>query len=45
MEAKVSSGWPWGQGLWLQQTWEACCVAEVFLEEVTINPTVEPMSR
>ena len=22
VEAWVSSGLPWGQGLWLQQTWE-----------------------
>ena len=41
MEAKVSSGWPWGQGLWLQQTWEAWCVAEVLLEEVVVSPTIE----
>ena len=26
-EAWVSSGLPWGQGLWLQQTWEAQCVS------------------
>ena len=25
-EALVSSGLPWGQGLWLQQTWEVRCV-------------------
>ena len=35
VEAQVSSGLSWGQGLWLQQTWEAWHV----------SPTIEPPSR
>ena len=42
--AQVSSVLPWGQGLWLQQTWEARCVVFVLLEDVTISPTIEPPS-
>ena len=42
--AQVSSVLPWGQGLWLQQTWEARCVVCVLLEDVTISPTIEPPS-
>ena len=34
-----------GQGLWLQQTWEARHMAYVLLEEVTISFTVELPSR
>ena len=34
-EAQASSNLPRGQGLWLQQTWEAWCV----------SPTTEPPSR
>ena len=44
-EARVSSVLPWGQGLWLQQTWEAQCVAQVLLEEVTFSASIEPLSR
>ena len=35
VEAQVSSGLPWGRGLWLPQTWE------VWL----MSPTIEPPSR
>ena len=35
VESQVSSGLPWGQGLWLQQTWET----------QHVSPTIEPMSR
>ena len=45
IEAWVNSGLPQGLGLWQQQFWEAQHVAEVLLEEVTINPTSEPTSR
>ena len=34
-EARVSSGWPRGWGLWLQQSWETWCV----------SPTIEPRGR
>ena len=39
VEVQVSSGLPQGQGLWVQQTgvWH-----KPLLEEVTINPTIEP---
>ena len=45
MEAQVSSDLLWGQGLWLQQIWVAWQVASVLLEEVTISPTIELLSR
>jgi len=45
VEARVSSDLLWRQGLWLQQTWVAWQVASVLLEEVTISPTTEPLSR
>ena len=35
VEACVSNRLPWGQGLWLQQTWEAQCV----------SPGIEPQSK
>ena len=35
VEARVSSGLPWGQGLLLQQIWEARCV----------SPTTKPLNR
>ena len=45
LEARVSSVLFRGQGLWLQQTWEARHMAYVLLEEVTISFTVELPSR
>ena len=44
MEAWVSSGLPQEQGLW-QQTFDVWHVAYVLLEEVTISPTIELLSR
>ena len=44
-DRQVSSGLPRGLGLWQQKSWEAQHVAEILLEEVTINPTLEPSSR
>ena len=38
-ETWASSDLPWGQGLWVQQTWEAQHVASVLLVEVTISTT------
>ena len=37
-EAQVSSALLWGQGLQLQQTWEAQHMAKVLLEKVAISP-------
>ena len=38
--------WPaTGTGLWLQQTWEVWHVAYALLEEITISPTIDPLSR
>ena len=34
VEAQVISGQLRGQGLWLLQTWEAPCVAQVLLEDI-----------
>ena len=34
-EAEINSGLPWGQGLWLQQTWEVH----------DVSPTIEPPRR
>ena len=34
-EAEINSGLPWGQGLWLQQTWEVH----------DVSPTIEPLTR
>ena len=48
VEAQASADLLQGQGLWLLQTrgvlvcW---CVALMLLEEVTISPTIEPLSR
>ena len=44
-EAQVSSGLLWGQGLWLQQTWDMQHVAQTLLEEVAISATIEPLRR
>ena len=41
VEVQVSNDLLRGQAVWLQQTWEAWCVAEVLLEEVTVSPTTE----
>ena len=41
-EARVSSDLNQGQGLWLQQTWEARHVPHILLEEVAISATTEP---
>ena len=35
----------WGQGFWLQQTWEVLHKASVLLEKVTISSTTEPPRR
>ena len=43
-EPWVSSGFPWGQGLLVQQTWVMQRVAQALLEEVTISPTIEPLT-
>ena len=38
----ASDGLPQGQGLCQQHSWEAQVVVQVPLEDVTINPTIEP---
>ena len=45
MEAWVSGGLLQGQGLWVQLAWVTQHVSLAFLEEVTINPTIEPLSH
>ena len=44
-EACANCGLPWGQGLCLQQIWDLRHVAYTLLVEVTISPTIEPLSR
>ena len=44
-ESRVSSGLSRGQGLWLQQTWEAPCATKSLMEEVAISSTIKPPSR
>ena len=43
--AWVSSDLPHQQGLWLQQTWKAWCMAYILLQEFDISYTIELPSR